>query len=172
MGPSDDDEVTKVITTIRDVPLNVQLIKAARRSAIELARLAELEPIPAPQASTMPSDNELFVAIYEVLCDWRRRAEHAGRVTTADNVPVLIEHFLASLLGRDCGYGLDGEAAVREVIRAFAFGRREPAECAGATGDAGQETGDRGQEAGDKGQWTGGDRTHSPLTHSPLHSPN
>ena len=123
---TEDAEVTKVITTVRDQPLDVQLLKAAQRSAIELERLAEREPIPAPRSSAMPSDNELFLAIYDILCDWRRRAEHAGKVTKSCNVPAFIQHLLAAALRRDHGHGLAHDPAVREAVRSLAIGSLPP----------------------------------------------
>ena len=44
-------EITKIVTTTRDQPLNVQLIKAAQRSTIELQKLADLDPLPPPEIS-------------------------------------------------------------------------------------------------------------------------
>jgi len=44
--PNPKSEITKIVRTVRDAPLNVQLIKAAQRSAIELQKLAECDQLP------------------------------------------------------------------------------------------------------------------------------
>src|SRR5262245_28769673 len=66
-------------------PINVQLLKTAQRSAIELQKLAELDPLPEP-AAEKPTDYELFSALYDLLCDRRRHAESQGYVMPSKEV--------------------------------------------------------------------------------------
>jgi hypothetical protein len=103
-------------------PLNVQLIKTAQRSAIELQKLAELDPLPEPQ-SQRPTEYELFSALYDLLCDRRRHAESQGHVMQSKDVPDFIEHLLGALLGYPIGYdGLGSDPAARDLVRTFLLG--------------------------------------------------
>lgn len=126
---------SKITTTVRDQPLNVQLLKAAQRSAIELSRLADLEPLPSPKGQALregeapaepqpaePTDLELFESLYYSLIAVRRQAEAQGRVPKATDVPSLVEHFLCAIAGREHNIGLRPDDAAREVVRRFLLG--------------------------------------------------
>src|SRR5262245_52971277 len=121
---SDDDDANliKRVTTVRDQPLNVQLLKVAQRSIDQIQRLSDLEPIPEPP-SAETSDDELFNTIYKVLIRWRQRAEDEGRVAKSEDSQSLVEYFLAALLGRHHGWGAEGfypvSPAVRQLVENF-----------------------------------------------------
>jgi len=94
-----EGENTKVVTTYRDQALSVQHLKVAQRAVIELAKLAELDPLPPPRP-VMPSDHDLFRAVRDVLCDWRQRAEHLGHVPQS-NWEELVGAVIAAVIGRN-----------------------------------------------------------------------
>ena len=119
--PQPPDELIKTTTTLRDLPPNVQLLKGAQRSAAALQKLAELAPLPEPP-QPVPSDEELYRAIFSLLMDWRERAERAGKVVSSECVYNLVDKFLSALLGRDLGSGggfVSPGPDVREVVRRF-----------------------------------------------------
>jgi hypothetical protein len=94
-----DGQEKSVTTTLRDQRLNVQLLKAAQRSAMELERLAEREPIPDATTAELTSD-DLYDALFNVLYDLREEAEDAGRVAATPDLESEVETLLATFLGR------------------------------------------------------------------------
>jgi BMFP domain-containing protein YqiC len=54
------DEPTKIVKTVRDSAVNVQLYKLAQRSATELQKLAELDPLPSPEVQHEGDRRELL----------------------------------------------------------------------------------------------------------------
>jgi len=96
----EDGEEKSVVTTLRDQRLNVQLLKAAQRSAIELERLAEREQIPEPVAE--PTAEDHYEEVASMLFGLHLDAQRADRVPRAHDVHLKrqIENLLASFLGR------------------------------------------------------------------------
>src|SRR6185503_15079444 len=94
----DDTDIIKVVTTIRDQPLNVQLLKVQQRSADALDRLAQREPIAAPPTKEM-SEQETIGLIYRLLCGLRAKAEQQGRVAKSECLQSLVEYFLYAVIG-------------------------------------------------------------------------
>jgi hypothetical protein len=60
---------SKIVKTVRDQPLNVQFIKTAQRSALELQKLAELDPLPPPEISADQDRRQLAVDLITDLLD-------------------------------------------------------------------------------------------------------
>jgi hypothetical protein len=105
--PTDDDSLTpdsrrltpcKVVTTVRDQPLNVQLIKTAQRSAIELQKLAELDPLPPPEISHNEDRRAMAVDLVTDLLD---DAAISGKVRSVgwDTERPFVEDLFQFLLG-------------------------------------------------------------------------
>jgi hypothetical protein len=117
-----DGEETKVVTTVRDAPLNIQLLKTAQRAAAELERLSQREPLP-DEPPPMPGERELEEHARYALCELRRLAEKAGRVTTGlQPAAVIVDSLLGALLGAD-SYGLPHEPAAREIAERLLTGQ-------------------------------------------------
>jgi hypothetical protein len=116
---------TKQVTTVRDQPLNVQLLKTAQRSIDQIHHLSNLDPLPDPPPAEV-HDDELFGTIYKLLVGWRQRAEDEGHVAKSECTQSLVEYFLAALLGREHDFGAEGfepvSPAVRELVANFVSG--------------------------------------------------
>ncbi len=89
-------EITKVVTTARDQPLNVQLIKTAQRSAIELQKLAELDPLPPPEIAR---DEDRRALAEDLLTELLDDAVASKKVRSVWDERVFVKDLLSFLLG-------------------------------------------------------------------------
>src|SRR5439155_4462979 len=97
------------------------LLKIAHPSAIEMQKLAELEPLPEPEPEA-PDDDSIRSALFSLLWDLRVRAENEGRVIKSTDHYALVRNFLSAFLGIDEGNRggfCELDDAIRQVVRKF-----------------------------------------------------
>src|SRR5262245_6446402 len=90
--------VTRRIVTVRDQPLNVQLIKTAQRSAIELQKLAELDPLPPPEIAVREDRRAIAADLVTELLDDAVAADKVRSVGW-DTEREFVDDLLKFLLG-------------------------------------------------------------------------
>jgi hypothetical protein len=86
------------VKTVRDQPLNVQFIKTAQRSALELQKLAELDPLPPPEISADQDRRQLAVNLITDLLD---AAAASGKVRPVgwETERPFVEDLMSFMLG-------------------------------------------------------------------------